>query len=52
MEQDTLKLLKIDLGVIRDILIENRMYHIHKNKIMKSKKKYTRKNKHKKTSDE
>jgi len=52
MDKNKLKLLKIDLGVIREILIEEGMYHLHKNKIMKSKKKYTRKNKHKKTSDE
>ena len=40
------------LSSIRDTLIEVGMYHIHKNKIMKSKKDYSRKKKHKKTSDE
>lgn len=49
MKKDTLK---IDLGAIREVLISEGVYNLHKNKIMKSKKKYTRKFKHKKTSDE
>ena len=45
-------ILKIDLGAIRDVLISEGVYNLHKNKVMKSKKSYTRKKKHKKTSDE
>lgn len=41
-------ILKIDLGAIRDVLISEGRYNIHKNKIIKSKKSYTRKKKHKK----
>jgi len=49
MKKDTLK---IDLGAIREVLISEGRYNIHKNKIMRCKKKYNRKRKHKKTSDE
>ncbi len=54
MDKNKLKLLKIDLGVIREILIEEGKYHLYKNKTFKSKKTYNRKqkHKHKKTSDE
>lgn len=47
-------ILKIDLGAIREVLISEGVYNLHKNKVMKSKKKYNRKHKHKhkKTSDE
>ena len=48
MDKNTLK---IDLGAIRDVLISEGVYNIYKNKIIKSKKYYTRKKKHKKTSD-
>lgn len=47
-----MKHLNITKGLIRDTLIEEGVYHIHKNKVMKSKKTYSRKNKHKKTSDD
>jgi len=36
----------------RDLLLSEGKYHLHKNKRFKSKKNYTRKKKHKKTSDD
>lgn len=45
-------ILKIDLGAIREVLISEGVYMMHKNKIMRDRKKYNRKKKHSKKCDE
>lgn len=43
-----LESIKVDKGIHREIMIEMGMYNIHKHKVYKDKKQYTRKAKHKK----
>lgn len=40
--------LKADKGIHREVMMEMGMYNIHKEKVYKDKKQYTRKDKHKK----
>lgn len=47
-----MKNLSILKSIIRDLLLSEGKYHLHKNKRFKTKKNYTRKIKHKKTSDD
>ncbi len=39
---------KVDKGIHREIMMEMGMYNIHKEKVYRDKKTYTRKDKHKK----
>lgn len=40
--------IKADKGIHREVMMEMGMYNIHKEKVYKDKKQYTRKDKHKK----
>jgi hypothetical protein len=40
--------IKVDKGIHREIMIDMGMYNIHKEKVYRNKKSYTRKEKHKK----
>lgn len=44
--------IKMDKGIHRSIMMEMGVYNIHKEKVYKEKKSYTRKEKHKKGYDE
>jgi hypothetical protein len=40
--------IKVDKGIHREVMLEMGVYNIHKEKVYKDKKQYTRKEKHKK----